>query len=211
MLNYILKRLLGLLPTLLIVAGLVFMFVHLLPGDPARLAAGPEADAETVQIIRKDLGLDLPMHEQFWRFISNAAQGDFGHSLRSKRPVSTEIAERFMPTFWLTVAAMGWSASTGEADWALRPLLGSESAPPKSFNTAYYKNAEVDADISKALLTTDNAEKTKLYADAQQRIWKDAPWVFLVTEQLVSARTKNLSGFYMMPDASFNFDEIELK
>ena len=113
MLNYILKRLLGLLPTLLIVAGLVFLFVHLLPGDPARLAAGPEADAETVQIIRHDLGLDLPMHTQFLRFIGHAVQGDFGHSLRTKRPVSTEIAERFMPTFWLTVAAMGWSVLLG--------------------------------------------------------------------------------------------------
>ena len=113
MLNFILKRLLGLLPTLLIVAALVFMFVHLLPGDPARLAAGPEAGEEMVQIIRKDLGLDLPMHQQFWRFISNAVQGDFGTSLRSKRPVSTEIAERFMPTFWLTVAAMGWSVLLG--------------------------------------------------------------------------------------------------
>ncbi|MFZ4285059.1 glutathione ABC transporter permease GsiC [Variovorax sp. HJSM1_2] len=113
MLNYILKRLLGLVPTLLIVAGLVFLFVHLLPGDPARLAAGPEADAETVRIIREDLGLDRPMYEQFWRFISNAVQGDFGHSLRSKRPVSEEIAERFMPTFWLTVAAMGWSVLLG--------------------------------------------------------------------------------------------------
>jgi glutathione transport system substrate-binding protein len=89
---------------------------------------------------------------------------------------------------------VGWSASTGEADWALRPLLASESFPPKSFNTAYYKNDEVDADIKKALLTTDNAEKTKLYADAQQRIWKDAPWAFLVTEQLLSARTKNLAA-----------------
>ena len=113
MLNYILKRLLGLAPTLLIVAGLVFLFVHLLPGDPARLAAGPEADAETVQTIRQDLGLDRPLPEQFWRFISHAAQGDFGNSLRSKRPVSTEIAERFMPTFWLTVAAMGWSVLLG--------------------------------------------------------------------------------------------------
>ncbi|APW38754.1 glutathione ABC transporter permease GsiC [Rhodoferax koreense] len=113
MLNYILKRLLGLLPTLLIVAALVFLFVHLLPGDPARLAAGPEADAETVRIIREDLGLDLPLHQQFWRFISNAGQGDFGTSLRSKRPVSTEIAERFMPTLWLTVAAMGWSVLLG--------------------------------------------------------------------------------------------------
>jgi glutathione transport system substrate-binding protein len=53
--------------------------------------------------------------------------------------------------------------------------------------------------------------KTALYADAQKRIWKDAPWAFLVTEQLLSARTKNLTGFYVMPDASFNFDEIELK
>ncbi len=113
MLNYILKRLLGLLPTLLIVAGLVFLFVHLLPGDPARLAAGQDADFETVQMIRHDLGLDLPMHQQFWRFISHAVQGDFGQSLRSKRPVSTEIAERFMPTFWLTVAAMGWSVLLG--------------------------------------------------------------------------------------------------
>ncbi|WP_295956951.1 glutathione ABC transporter permease GsiC [Rhodoferax sp.] len=113
MLNYILKRLLGLLPTLLIVAGLVFLFVHLLPGDPARLAAGQDADFETVQTIRRDLGLDLPMHQQFWRFISHAVQGDFGQSLRNKRPVSTEIAERFMPTFWLTVAAMGWSVLLG--------------------------------------------------------------------------------------------------
>ncbi|MDR7376320.1 glutathione transport system permease protein [Rhodoferax ferrireducens] len=113
MLNFILKRLLGLLPTLLIVAALVFLFVHLLPGDPARLAAGPEAGEEVVQMIRKDLGLDLPLHEQFWRFISHAVQGDFGTSLRSKRPVSTEIAERFMPTFWLTVAAMGWSVLLG--------------------------------------------------------------------------------------------------
>ena len=106
---------------------------------------------------------------------------------------------------------VGWSSSTGEADWAMRPLLASESFPPKSFNTAYYKNDAVDADIQNALKTVDVAEKTKLYADAQQRIWKDAPWIFLATEQLLSARTKNLSGFYMMPDASFNFDEIELK
>jgi len=106
---------------------------------------------------------------------------------------------------------VGWSSSTGEADWAMRPLLASESFPPKAFNTAYYKNDAVDADIAKALATVDTAEKTKLYASAQQQIWKDAPWIFLATEQLLSARTKNLNGFYMMPDASFNFDEVELK
>ena len=106
---------------------------------------------------------------------------------------------------------VGWSSSTGEADWALRPLLSSESFPPKLFNTAYYKNAEVDAGIKKALVTTDAAAKAKIYADVQQRIWKDAPWAFLVTEQLLSVRARNLTGFYVIPDGSFNYDEVELK
>jgi glutathione transport system substrate-binding protein len=106
---------------------------------------------------------------------------------------------------------VGWSSSTGEADWAMRPLLASESLPPKMFNTAYYKNPEVDADIAKALVTTSSAEKAKLYGDAQQRIWKDAPWAFLVTEKLLSVRARNLTGFYVIPDGSFNFDEVELK
>lgn len=113
MLNYIVKRLLGLVPTLVIVGILVFLFVHLLPGDPARLAAGPEATQETVELVRRDLGLDRPLHEQFVRFFVNAVQGDFGTSLRSKRPVSTEIAERFMPTLWLTITSMVWSVLFG--------------------------------------------------------------------------------------------------
>jgi len=106
---------------------------------------------------------------------------------------------------------VGWSASTGEADWALRPLLASESFPPKLFNTAYYKNPKVDAAIAKALTTTDEKQKAQLYADAQKQIWADAPWAFLVTEKLLSANSKNLTGFYVMPDASFNFTEVDLK
>lgn len=106
---------------------------------------------------------------------------------------------------------VGWSSSTGEADWAMRPLLASESLPPKMFNTAYYQNPEVDADIAKALVTTSSTEKAKLYGDAQRRIWKDAPWAFLVTEQLLSVHARNLTGFYVIPDGSFNFDEAELK
>ncbi|MEJ5028856.1 glutathione ABC transporter permease GsiC [Comamonas sp. MYb69] len=113
MYRYLLKRLLGLIPTLLIVGVLVFGFVHMLPGDPARLAAGPEAGPETIELVRKDLGLDLPLHQQFVRFFSNALQGDFGKSIRTKRPVSQEIAERFGPTFWLTVVAMAWSVVLG--------------------------------------------------------------------------------------------------
>jgi glutathione transport system permease protein len=113
MLQYIARRLAGLAPTLLIVAMLVFLFVHLLPGDPARLAAGQDATPETIELVRQDLGLDKPLHQQFVRFVSNALRGDFGRSLRTKRAVGTEIAERFMPTFWLTVTSMSWSVVFG--------------------------------------------------------------------------------------------------
>ena len=115
MLEYAVKRLLGLVPTLLVVAVLVFLFVHLLPGDPARLAAGAEADAETVELVRRDLGLDRPIAEQFVSYFSRALRGDLGRSIRTKRPVTEEIGERFMPTFWLTVASMGWSVVFGLA------------------------------------------------------------------------------------------------
>ena len=106
---------------------------------------------------------------------------------------------------------VGWSTSTGEADWALRPLLDGDSWPPKLFNTAYYKNDKVDGDIKNAQLTTDSKEKAKLYEDAQKTIWNDAPWAPLVVEKLLSANNKRLSGVYVIPDASFNFTEIDLK
>src|SRR4030095_5248525 len=109
MLQYIAKRLLGLAAALVIVGALVFLFVHLLPGDPARLAAGPDANPETVELVRKDLGLDRPLYQQFLRFVAGVARFDFGNSIRTKRPVATEIADRFMPTFWLTVWSMVWS------------------------------------------------------------------------------------------------------
>ncbi len=113
MLPYIAKRLAGLVPTLLIVAGLVFLFLHLLPGDPARLAAGPDATPETVALVRKDLGLDQPLPRQFAHFVGGVLQWDFGRSLRTKRPVASEISDRFMPTFWLTVTSMAWSVAFG--------------------------------------------------------------------------------------------------
>lgn len=115
MLNYVLKRLLGLIPTLLIVAVLVFLFVHLLPGDPARLIAGPEADAHVIALVRQQLGLDQPLHVQFWHYITHVLQGDFGTSMVSRRPVSEEIASRFLPTLWLTITSMIWAVLFGMA------------------------------------------------------------------------------------------------
>jgi len=106
---------------------------------------------------------------------------------------------------------VGWSTSTGEADWALRPLLDGGSWPPRLFNTAYYENPKFDADIKDAQLTTDPAQKAKLYKDAQETAYHDAPWVPLVVEKLLSAHNKRLTGVYVIPDASFNFTDIDVK
>ena len=106
---------------------------------------------------------------------------------------------------------VGWSSSTGEADWAMRPLLMGENAPPRQFNTAYYDNPIVNDGIKKALIVTDRDEKAKIYKEVQEQIWNDAPWAFLVTEKLLSATNKKLSGMHVMPDASFFFEEIDLQ
>lgn len=113
MFRYFVLRLLGLVPTMLLVTVCVFFFVHLLPGDPAQLAAGPEADEETVQMVRERLGLDRPLPEQFVLFVKKIVTGDFGISIRSQRPVIDEVADRFGPTLLLTVAAMVWAVAFG--------------------------------------------------------------------------------------------------
>lgn len=106
MLNYFLKRLLGLIPTLLIVAVLVFLFVHMLPGDPARLAAGQDADEQTVAMVRAELGLDKPLPQQFLRYVGDLARGDFGRSIATSRPVGTDLARYFPATLELCILAM---------------------------------------------------------------------------------------------------------
>jgi glutathione transport system permease protein len=113
MLDYLVRRLLGTIPVILVISVLVFMFVHMLPGDPARLVAGMDASPDDVQAIRSALGLDRSIPEQYWRFLSHAVQGDFGISLKTKREVITEIGERLMPTVWLTVFAMLWATAAG--------------------------------------------------------------------------------------------------
>lgn len=113
MFRYILKRLLGIVPILLIVSIFIFMFVHMIPGDPARLVAGPDAGQKDVELVRQQLGLDKPVTTQYFTYIGNLLQGDLGISMKTKRPVHDEIAQRFMPTFWLTVWSMVWAIFFG--------------------------------------------------------------------------------------------------
>lgn len=96
----------------------------------------------------------------------------------------------------------GWSPSTGDADWGIRPLLAQEALPPASYNTAYYVNKESDSFIKAALQTSDSKLRADAYAKAQKMLWDDAPWVFLTTDVNISASRSNISGIAVLPDGS---------
>jgi len=102
---YILRKLIALPIILIGVSFIVFIAVRALPGDPARLMAGPDATEAALEGVRTRLGLDQPVLIQYGYFIINALQGDLGLSLRSKIPVTQEIAERFPNTFALAVVS----------------------------------------------------------------------------------------------------------
>ncbi|SEC03286.1 glutathione transport system substrate-binding protein [Rhizobiales bacterium GAS188] len=104
----------------------------------------------------------------------------------------------------------GWSSSTGDADWGLRPLLYSKSFPPNLFNTAYYHSAAADDAIAAGLASADPAKRAAAYAQAQKVIWKDAPWVFLSVDELIAGESKKLSGVYYMPDQGLLTEEAAL-
>ncbi len=95
MLRYTIKRVVGVLPTLIIVVTFVFFFVRMIPGDPARLVAGEQATLDAVEAVRVQLGLDQPIHIQYLKYVGGLLQGDLGMSLRTKRPVLTEVAARY--------------------------------------------------------------------------------------------------------------------
>lgn len=113
MLKYTLRRILGTIPTLLIVITFVFLFVRMIPGDPARLVAGEQATLEDVEAVRTQLGLDKPLPVQYVNYVTGLLKGDLGDSLRTKRPVSDEIANRYMNTLALTFTSLLWSTVVG--------------------------------------------------------------------------------------------------
>jgi glutathione transport system permease protein len=106
-------RVLGIVPTLLLILVFVFFLIRFIPGDPARLLAGPNASFEDVQNTRLRLGLDKPIVEQFVSYIYNILHGDFGISMRTRRPVGYEIKLRYRNTLILTLVSITWSSIAG--------------------------------------------------------------------------------------------------
>ncbi len=106
MLRLILRRLALLVPTLVGLSVLLFLWVRALPGGPARALLGERATQEAVDRINELYGFDRPLHEQYVTYIGQLLQGNFGTSLTTRRPVMEEFANRFPATVELTIAAI---------------------------------------------------------------------------------------------------------
>ncbi len=98
----------------------------------------------------------------------------------------------------------GWSSSTGDADWGMRPMLYTKAFPPVLANLAWYSNAVTDAAIEEGLSTTDPTKRAGAYGKAQAQVWKDAPWIFLGVDHNLAAYSKKLHGAFMRPDQQFH-------
>ena len=104
--TYVIRRLLALIPVALVVATVAFVLIHLAPGDPASVIAGPDASRDDVRRIERQLGLDAPLPVQLARWYGRLIQGDLGQSIFLRKPVTDAILDRVEPTLLLTVSAI---------------------------------------------------------------------------------------------------------
>jgi peptide/nickel transport system permease protein len=130
---YLVKRILAVIPVLGIVAVIVFLLLHLSPGDPAALIAGDTASSDDVERVRQLLGLNRPLYEQFFSWLWRLLQGDMGVSVFTGLPVTKMIGQRIEPTLWLTfltitfavvfAVPMGIIAAWKAGTWIDRALM----------------------------------------------------------------------------------------
>jgi peptide/nickel transport system permease protein len=113
MLRFVVRRLLLLVPILLGLSILVFLWIRALPAGPAQSLLGERATPETIAQIERQYGLDKPIHIQYWRYLKTLSSGDLGTTIRSRRPVTDELRERFPATIELTVAALLFAVLLG--------------------------------------------------------------------------------------------------
>ena len=159
--RYLARRLLLLVPVLAGVSVIIFMVLHLAPGDPAEIMLGSQATREDLARLRADLGLNEPLHVQYLHWIGHVARGDLGRSLWMKRAVLGEVLTRFRATLLLTATALVLSTTIGVA-------LGVAAATrPNSLLDRLSAQGFATSDLEAALTLSGLFEGR---ADAPQRI-----------------------------------------
>lgn len=111
--KYIARRTVEMIPILIVISILTFLFIHFIPGDPARLVAGKDATLEDVENVRHELGLDKPILKQYMDYMKNLVTGELGTSLTTGLPVIDMFKTRFMPSLQLTFLSMFWATLMG--------------------------------------------------------------------------------------------------
>src|SRR5262245_4865391 len=111
--DYLLRRTAQLVPTLLGLLVLIFVIARVRPGDPVRLALGPEATREQIEAYRQKLGLDQPLPVQFARYLGGLTRGDFGESIRTYRDVRLDLRDFLPATVELVLAALAIAVAVG--------------------------------------------------------------------------------------------------
>lgn len=106
MVNYVLRRLLMMIPVLVGLSILTFTISHLIPGDPVQLAAGPQATRAEIAALAKEYGVDKPLPVQYWNYVAGLFHGDWGRSIMTRRPVAEDLRIYFPATMELIIAAM---------------------------------------------------------------------------------------------------------
>ena len=111
--KYVSKRIINMIPLLFVVSIVIFLFIHLIPGDPARQIAGPTATIGEVDEIRTQLGLNQPLIPQYFKWIGGILTGNFGVSYTNKTTVVALLIPRLPITIYLTICSITWSAILG--------------------------------------------------------------------------------------------------
>src|SRR5688500_16915961 len=109
MLRFTIRRLLLLVPILLGLSTLVFLWIRALAGSPATALLGARATPAAVAAVRKQYGIDKPLYEQYFSYLKTVKDFEFGNSITSRRPVLEEFKQRFPATIELALAAMIFS------------------------------------------------------------------------------------------------------
>ncbi len=106
MIGYLVRRLLGAIPLLLGILTIIFFVVHLAPGDPTARFFNPNVSPEVIEQMRRNLGLDQPLHIQYWKWLTAFLSGDFGYSFGQMRPIGEILPEVLWNTMQLTLVSL---------------------------------------------------------------------------------------------------------
>src|SRR5256885_13125126 len=133
--GYLLRRVLLVVPTLAGVTVISFALTYLLPGNPALVKAGALATPDVVRDIERQMGLDRPVHVQYWRYVSGLLRGDLGESSSTGRPVLVDFRQRVPATLELTLASLFVAVPIGvplggRSPWRRDGVLAPGTRPP---------------------------------------------------------------------------------